>query len=89
MAVDGDVALVEKLQRKIEELGENLSVNKEKRIDETCIRDEETGALICVRKRYLKDMVHQVSGFAVVGDKPIITKGNPRDVQELMRTYKG
>lgn len=87
MANDG-APLERTLREKIDELADTLAVNNRNRVEDTCVRDSETGAIICVRKKYVGDMVHQVHGFAKVGDKLILTKGNSKEIRDLMDKYR-
>jgi len=62
-----------------------LRVSKEKQFDTSCVRDKESGALICVAKKFIKDNLVDEIRYYEVGGSPIFTKGNPSDILRLKK----
>jgi len=81
-----EMPVEEKLRRKIYELASSLTVNKDLKENSICIRDKETGAIICARKKYLTDSTHKVSGYAKVGGTRVVAVGDSKDIKELEET---
>jgi len=84
--IEERLELPEKLRQKIFTLARTLPVNKDLKVNQTCFRDDETGAIVCARVRYVSDSVQAVSGYAKVGGRKIVVVGDAKDIKELEDT---
>ena len=81
-----EAPLEDKLRRRIYELASTLQVNKDKKFDSICVRDKESGAVVCARKKYLSDSTHAISGYAKIGGTRVVAVGDSKDIKELEET---
>lgn len=83
-----DIEMEEKqrLRRKIYELATEVGVNKDLKWNAICERDEKTGVIICVGKKYVSDSTHSISGYAKIGGTRIVAVGDANDIKKLEET---
>ena len=73
-------------RRMIDNLARTIDVNKEKKWDAACMRDDKTGAVVCASKKYISDSTHKVSGYVKIGGSRVIAVGDVEDIKKLEET---
>jgi len=74
---------IDRYRNQARDLLGQIKVSKDMKFDAACIRDNETGAIICASKRYINDNLHREAVYVEIGGSTVFAKGDTSDILEM------
>ena len=80
-----EITEIEKYKSQARDLMSELRVGKGHKFDAACVRDPETGTIVCAGKKFISDTLHKELVYIEVGGTPLFAKGDPSDLLKLKK----